>query len=55
MAKIVVKREARSMGLNGGVIPKSRMGKLIERCVKKSIADPSRHHQVIMELKQEVM
>ncbi|MFW6196751.1 MAG: hypothetical protein ACOC5D_05385 [Thermoplasmatota archaeon] len=55
MAKIVVKKEAKSMGLNGGVISKNDMSKLIERCVKKSVADQSKHPQVIDDLKSELI
>lgn len=55
MAKIIVKKEAKSMGLNGGVIKRNDMSKLIERCVKKSVADSSKHNQVIKELKRELI
>ncbi|MFW6196058.1 MAG: hypothetical protein ACOC5D_01860 [Thermoplasmatota archaeon] len=53
MAKVIVKKEAKSMGLNGGVISKNKMGELIERCVKKSVADQNKHQQIINELKDE--
>ncbi len=55
MAKIVVKKEAKSMGLNGGVISKNKMSTLIERSVKKAVADQSKHSEVINELKNELI
>ncbi len=55
MAKVVVKKEAKSMGLNDGVIPKNKMCELIENCVEKSVADQGKHQQIINELKDELV
>ncbi len=55
LAKFVIKKQIRDMGLQRENFPKDRLGELIERSVKNAIFDPKKQREVSRALKKRIL
>ena len=55
LAKFVIKKQIRDMGLQRENFPKDRLGELIERSVKNAIFDPKKQREVSRNLRKKLL